>query len=145
MVSGKGVSIRKDSVRKKFFTRKKYENEKMIYQMNLPYVPKLKSFDDKNMVLVMENKCCKRLLDVPRQERARFNDKVKKLFLRFHKDTGYYHNDFFPLNIIVDKNDNLFLIDFEMIDPVITADKKKQDYLNSISINRRPIRNKRYS
>ena len=46
MVSGKGVSIQGDIVKKKFKSDKPYQNELYVYKMGLSYIPKLISNDD---------------------------------------------------------------------------------------------------
>ena len=110
-----GLKIHADKVQKRFRRRKRYEKELMIYKMNLPYVPKLISHNDKNMILMIRRKCCKNFSDIPHQHRKKYYPALRELYHNFKRDTGYYHNDYKPDNIIVDQNGKLWLIDFENI------------------------------
>ena len=57
--------------------------------------------------------CCKRWGELSKEQKEKYKDQLKKLFFRFKKDTGYYHGDFAPKNIMVDtEKDKIYLIDF---------------------------------
>ena len=115
---GSGASItKKDNViTKKKLGKKRYENELMVYRKRLSYTPKLISADDKNRVIKISYECCKTLTQIPMKDRVKYYPKIKELYNRFKKDTGYYHDDLQPRNIIVnEKTGKITLIDFAQI------------------------------
>ena len=136
MPNSKGVRITKNYIQKKFRTRDRYENEKMIYDMNLPYVPKLISYNDKNMILQIKNQCCKTIAKLSPTQRKEYHTRLKDIYRQFRTDTGYYHNDFKPQNIIIDNDDNLYLIDFESIGKkrINSLDESKNMFHRKINI-----------
>tara|TARA_Y100001972_G_C7501950_1_gene254009 strand:+ start:64 stop:498 length:435 start_codon:yes stop_codon:yes gene_type:complete len=101
--------------------KKGYKNEMMVYSKNLSYTPRLISHNDKSNTIKISLECCKTLSRIPVKDRKKYYPQIKKLFNQFKKDTGFYHKDFAPKNIIVDeKRGKITLIDFEEL----SKDKK---------------------
>lgn len=126
-------------VTKKFRSKKQYENELLVYKKKLSYTPKLISYDDKNRVIKISYECCKTLSQIPVKDRVKYYPKLKELYNRFKKDTGYYHNDFWSRNIVVnEKTGKITIIDFGNI---VKTKKERQvpkartDFLKRIGIN----------
>ena len=114
MTHGEGVSIHKDKVIKRFKGDISYNKELNIYKKRLSYIPKLISYDDDKREIVISKECCETFSQFPVGERSRYYPKIKQLYYRFKKDTGFYLYDFSTKNIIIDKKNNqLKLIDFE--------------------------------
>ena len=114
---------------KTFDTYKTYQKELTIYQLGLPYIPKLLHADNETMTLYIE-RCGTPLgtltnsglflgwrivmTDVPELwQRRRHCSMIRSLAKRFHEDTGMHHNDIRFKNILVDDTGSLYLIDFE--------------------------------
>ena len=113
------VKMNKYIVTKKFGSNKTYNNERFIYELNLPYVAKLLEYDDDKKLIVINNECCIPLTKVPIKKREKYYEEARQLFWKFHKDTGFYLKDYHPGNIILNNTPNklekLVLIDFEHI------------------------------
>ena len=77
------VKITKNKIYKTFGSDLTYNRELMIYKMNLPYVPKLLSYDDDNRIIILDKVCCKSLNRVPIPERRIIINKQKIFFLNF--------------------------------------------------------------
>ena len=121
---------KKDTVvSKKFRSKKQYDNELMVYKKNLSYTPKLISSDDKNRVIKISYECCKTLTKIPMKDRDKYYPKIKELYNRFKRDTGYYHNDLWSLNVIVnEKTGKIIFIDFaQIVKTKNERTKKKSD------------------
>ncbi len=59
---------------------------------------------------------------LPKKEREEYYPKIKSLFYRFKRDTGFYHGDIAMTNILVNpKTKKITLVDFSHL----TKDKKK--------------------
>ena len=118
-----GVCCDRELCTKTFFDRDKYEREKQVYEMGLSYVPSLIRSDDTTMSLVTKKvgePLGSALHSVPivgpyidELWHANHAEKVRDILKRFHDDTGLYHNDAFPKNVIQNVSGKLFLIDFE--------------------------------
>ena len=122
------VKMTKNKIYKTFKSDLSFNRELMIYKMNLPYVPKLLSYDIDKRVIILDKVCCKSLNRVPIPERQRYYKQAKELFFKFHKDTGYYMYDYHPGNIILNhKTHKLKIIDFEYI-----GKEKKDNYRKGI-------------
>lgn len=122
------VKMTKNKIYKTFGSDLTYNRELMIYKMNLPYVPKLLSYDDDNRIIVLDKVCCKSLNRVPIPEREKYYKQAKNLFFKFYDDTGYYMYDYHPGNIILNhKTKQLKIIDFEYI-----GKEKKDHYRKGI-------------
>ena len=113
----------------KTYKKKKYDKfqrELAIYKLNLPYVPKLVSYDLEKRIITMKrvgrklgetSRRRRRYLELfYRQCKIRLDRKIRLLHERFHKDTGLYHNDIRYKNTLIDDNGKLYLIDFEYTD-----------------------------
>ena len=137
--SGNALSVtKKDNViTKKFRSKKQFENELLVYKKRLSYTPKLISHDDKNRVIKISYECCKRLSQLPKKDKVKYYPKLKELYNRFKKDTGYYHNDLANNNVIVnEKTGKIILIDFSNIVKTKSELSKGQlTYLKTIGIN----------
>ena len=122
------VKMTKNKIYKTFRSDVSYNRELMIYKMNLPYVPKLLSYDNNKRIIILDKVCCKSLNRVPIPEREKYYKQAKDLFFKFYKDTGYYMYDYHPGNIILNhKTNKLKIIDFEYI-----GKEKKNNYRNGI-------------
>ena len=139
MIKGGNADVSKKGniVTKKKLGKKSYENELMVYRKRLSYTPKLISADDKNRVIKISYECCKTLNKIPKQDRDKYYPKIKELYNRFKRDTGYYLNDLFGGNIIVnEKTGKIILIDFSNL--VKTKQERSQrvaPFLKLIGIN----------
>lgn len=126
-------------VSKKFRSKKQYDNELMVYRKRLSYTPKLISADDKNRVIKISYECCKTLGQIPMKDRDKYYPKIKELYNRFKRDTGYYHNDLWSLNVIVnEKTGKIIFIDFANIVKTKNERTKKKaivNFLKQIGIN----------
>lgn len=93
---------------------KGYKNEMLVYSKKLSYTPTLISHNPKTHTIKISVECCKTLSRIPVKDREQYYPQIKKLFHQFKRDTGYYHNDLAPANIIVnEKTGKITLIDFE--------------------------------
>lgn len=139
MIKGGNADVSKKGniVTKKKLGKKSYENELMVYKKKLSYTPKLISADDKNRVIKISYECCKTLNKIPKQDRDKYYPKIKELYNRFKRDTGYYLNDLYGGNIIVnEKTGKIILIDFSNL--VKTKQERSQrvaPFLKLIGIN----------
>lgn len=112
--------------------KKFYNNEKKIYLLlkNETFLPRLKYFDDKNLILCLTDEG--ENLIVHKNKMKKLN---KKFSLKDHDkqlatiiDTlsnkyGLYHNDLRPKNICIDDNNNIKLIDFDQTSNIEQEDK----------------------
>ena len=97
----------------KFFKSiNKYENEKQFYiksKNTFSFIPELCAFSDYRKLLVLSY-CGER---ISKQEFLENKDFLKVLHdLIVHK-TGYYHRDLYYKNILKNKKNQYFIIDFE--------------------------------
>ena len=100
---------KKHSIVKRFPIQKYnyFFNELKIYKKNLKYIPKLLHYNIFTRTLYIQK------IDVnPNVNKKQL---IPKLEEQFYNDTGYYHNDVHEDNILVDKNNNIYLIDFEYV------------------------------
>ena len=94
----------------------KYLNELIIYSKKLSYTPKLISKDDNKRQITISYECCEPLTKLSKKEQQKYYPDLKKLYYKFKKDTGYYHDDFASKNLIVNKKTGkITLIDFGLI------------------------------
>jgi len=101
---------------------KRYKNEMLVYSKKLSYTPTLISHNPKTHTIKISLECCKTLGRIPVKDRKKYYPQIKKLFNQFKKDTGFYHKDLAPSNIIVDeKRGKITFIDFEEL----SKDKKE--------------------
>ena len=118
---------------KTFSSDDAYVRERDVYLRRLPYVPRLLSYDDASRTLVVARtgRALGTVSDsgIPlvgsMLKRHRFHmyaDRVRALAARFHADTGLHHNDVNFKNVLRDRHDRLYLIDFEM------ASEQHDDY-----------------
>ena len=123
MVKGEGVMKVKGSkeIKKKFKSKKLYDNELMIYKKRLPYVAKMISHNDKTMTITLKNECCFTYKELPQKDRKQYHQLIRNAYRKLKKDTGFYHHDFHGGNIIITPNNKIKLIDFAQIG----KDKKK--------------------
>lgn len=100
-----------------------FMRELRIYKRNLPYVPRLISYDRTARTITVERvgtplgtvwdsgvPFVGSILNTP--SRSMFNARIRKLSRRFQRDTGMYHNDICYKNVLRDGK-RLYLIDFE--------------------------------
>ena len=88
----------------------------MVYKKRLSYTPKLISHNDKKNEITISYECCVPFTKIPKREKEFYYPQIKKLFYRFKKDTGYYHGDFAPKNIMVNpETKKVKLIDFSAL------------------------------
>ena len=103
-------------VKKKNMPLSKYLNELIIYSKKLSYTPKLISKDDNKRQITISYECCEPLTKLSKKEQQKYYPDLKKLYYKFKKDTGYYHDDFASKNLIVNKKTGkITLIDFGLI------------------------------
>jgi tRNA A-37 threonylcarbamoyl transferase component Bud32 len=103
-------------VTKKNIPLSKYLNELIIYSKKLSYTPKLISKDDNKRQITISYECCEPLTKLSKKEQQKYYPDLKKLYYKFKKDTGYYHDDFASKNLIVNKKTGkITLIDFGLI------------------------------
>ena len=103
-------------VTKKNMSLSKYLNELIIYSKKLSYTPKLISKDDNKRQITISYECCEPLTKLSKKEQQKYYPDLKKLYYKFKKDTGYYHDDFASKNLIVNKKTGkITLIDFGLI------------------------------
>jgi tRNA A-37 threonylcarbamoyl transferase component Bud32 len=103
-------------VTKKNMPLSKYLNELIIYSKKLSYTPKLISKDDNKRQITISYECCEPLTKLSKKEQQKYYPDLKKLYYKFKKDTGYYHDDFASKNLIVNKKTGkITLIDFGLI------------------------------
>ena len=101
--------------------KKKYEYSKEIYLLlkNEDFLPTLKYFDDKHLILALTD-----VGDSLQMYKFKNTSQYNKLYKEFDKqiknitdklfnEYGLYHNDVYDGNICVDKNNKIRLIDFE--------------------------------
>lgn len=92
-----------------------YQREKGIYELDLPYVPRLVSYDNRSRSITMERAGTPlgTQMDILfKRNHPRSND-IQELNQKFTQDTGLYHNDIGYRNVLEDTSGNLYLIDFE--------------------------------
>ena len=123
---------------KTFRDNETYLRERNVYERNLSYVPKLLESDDERRTLTMENVGTPlgTKMDTIRQllpsflekqlpdARTRYRNDVRQLHEQFQADTGLFHNDVQYKNVLKDKNEKLYLIDFEHTKPVLDKERK---------------------
>ena len=134
-----------DRVKKTGSSQKVFDNEMLVYKKRLSYTPKLISHDHEKRDFVISYECCIPLTKVPKREREFYYPQIKKLFYRLKKDTGFYHADFAPKNIIVNtKTKKVKLIDFGMlakdfeeVSKVRRSRNEINNLLNEVGISRR--------
>ena len=133
-------------VTKKVATQNYYDNEMMVYKKRLSYTPKLISHNDKKNEITISYECCVPFTKIPKREKEFYYPQIKKLFYRFKKDTGYYHGDFAPKNIMVNpETKKVKLIDFGILqkdfDKIIKVGKVRrmnvENLIRSVGIMRR--------
>ena len=120
--TGSSACCTKTVCKKQFTDEVAYRRELGVFQKDLPYVPKLESFDDKTRTITMER------VGVPlgtvwdsgmligpigNQERRKHDNEIRRLEKAFLSDTGLNHNDILYKNVLRDKENKLYLIDFE--------------------------------
>ena len=116
VIKGDGKVVKTDNKIKKTMGQKGYDNEIMVYKKRLSYTPKLISSDDNKNEIIISYECCIPFTKIPKREKEFYYPQIKKLFYRFKRDTGFYHGDFAPKNIIVNtKTKKVKLIDFEKL------------------------------
>ena len=123
----KPVKINNEVIILKYHGSKEYyKNEKKIYLLlkNEDFLPKLKYFDDINLILGITN--AGDAIPVYKKKNTNFSLKnidkqlcniVDKLYNKYK----LYHNDLWPNNICIDNNNKIKLIDFDK-----TSTKKNQ-------------------
>ena len=116
---------------KTFASKDVFARELGIYQKNLPYVPRLISHDRKARTLTVER------VGTPlgtvwdsgvpfigplfrSASQWKQNGSIRRLYKKFRKDTGLYHNDIAYKNVLRDEKGRLYLIDFERSDAALT-------------------------
>lgn len=115
---------------KTFASKEVFARELSIYKKNLPYVPRLISHDHKARTITVERvgtplgtvwnsgiPFVGSLLDT--SSRWRLNARIRKLYRRFRRDTGLYHNDLLYKNVLRDGR-RLYLVDFERCGAALT-------------------------
>tara|TARA_Y100001973_G_C5203934_1_gene339947 strand:- start:1648 stop:2085 length:438 start_codon:yes stop_codon:yes gene_type:complete len=111
---------------------KGYKNEMMVYSKKLPYTPTLISHNPKTKEIKIALECCKTFKQIPKKDKPKYYPQIKKTFNQFKRDTGFYHKDLAPSNIIVnEKTGKITLIDFEKL-----ATTKKEVIDDSQKVNR---------
>ncbi len=88
-------------------------------------MPKLYYFSDKRFLLILEN-VGKQI--TPTYFRNNL-EKIHKIYENIKNLSGYYQNDILPKNICI-KNNNLFIIDFELANKNHRILNKKGEYRN---------------
>lgn len=92
---------------------KSYDNELLVYKKKLSYTPKLLKNDDKKRTIKITYECCMKFSKLPKKERELYYPKIKKLFYRFKRDTGFYHGDLAMTNVLVNpKSKKITFVDF---------------------------------
>ena len=74
----------------------------------LDYIPKLIDWDPEKLSITMER------IEAVRKSRRGREPEIRELAKRFLSDTSLHHNDIRFKNVLVDKNNKLYLIDFEL-------------------------------
>lgn len=121
-----------DNVKKTKLSKNSYDNEMMVYKKRLSYTPKLISHNSEKKEITISYACCVPLSKISKREKEFYYPQIKKLFYRFKKDTGYYHGDFAPKNIMVNpETKKIKLIDFSVL---------QKDFDNVVKM----ARNRRY-
>lgn len=106
---------------------KGYHNEMIVYSKKLSYTPTLISHNPKTHTIKISLECCKTLKDIRVKDRKQYYPQIRKLFRQLKKDTGYYHKDLAPPNIIVnEKTGKVIFIDFA---DLIKKKKDMKEYL----------------
>ena len=118
-IGGRSVYI------KRCQSRNKYVRERDAYKVleNEPFVPKLISYCDQSMSLVVED-VGSALSDIDINLKDR-EEELVAMIDTLHSKYGLYHNDLRPKNITLDSNGDLRLIDFEYTSP----SKKENPYV----------------
>jgi hypothetical protein len=94
------------------------------------------SSDDKKRILVLDRACCVPLSKIPLKDRHKYYPRIKKLFYKFHKDTGFYLHDFNTNNILInEKTNSIKLIDFETIGKNFKVIKSLRPFFKKLKIS----------
>lgn len=110
-------------------TENKYKVERDFYllanKLLISNMPKLYYFSDKRFLLILEN-VGKQI--TPTYFRNNL-EKIHKIYENIKNLSGYYQNDIFSKNICI-KNNNLYIIDFELANKNHRILNKKGEYRN---------------
>ena len=125
---------------KQYYSRRKYLNEKYIYikLKDFKYKPKLIFFDDRKLILAFTDVGDSLTIymndnNIDKKEmKQKFGDKIKYIVDQLYDNYRLYHNDLRYKNICIDKNENIFLIDFELTSYKLFRYEKKYFNFNSI-------------
>ncbi len=110
-------------------TKKKYKVERDFYllanKLLISNMPKLYYFSDKRFLLILEN-VGKQITPIYFRNNL---EKIHKIYENIKNLSGYYQNDILSKNICI-KNNNLFIIDFELANKNHRILNKKGEYRN---------------
>ena len=130
----KAVKINKEVIiLKKSRSKLKYCCEKQIYFIlkNEDFLPKLKYYDDKNLILgitdvgtsilIFKNKHVNEYKNL----RKSINKQIKRILDKLYDKYKLYHNDLREKNICIDKHNKIRLIDFDFCNHNLKNNEKK--------------------
>tara|TARA_Y100000589_G_C27177437_1_gene639376 strand:+ start:1843 stop:2376 length:534 start_codon:yes stop_codon:yes gene_type:complete len=120
----------------------RYFSEKEIYLKlkDEDFLPKLKYFDDNNLILGLSDvgdsfEIYKNInKKIYNESVNKFNKEIKKIIDVLFDKYGLYHNDLEDKNICIDKNNKIRIIDFDQCSTNLKGAKKKYKIFEKIKL-----------